>query len=381
MKSTKRSAATHAAYLREGWRHLRRARKRHPEISDDAEALVTSLERDPEILARSTIPLYRAQHKAMLEVLRPTSPDQVAAYMTRVEAALARRRGKPWKPRRASLKVKGPPPEHVDPVLRELSRRVWKGEENALTLALAICLLVRLGHRPVEAVTARLQGAVLIIQNAKVNDSRALFTERRLDLRAEHPLVRRAITTFLPLLRKSVTASGSYDRWHAAASEMLARVCERAEVPRLCLSGFRHVTLSAWRRAGMAPWTLALLAGHASRHSASRYTRGEIGRWRFTGLPGADEIRVSLLEERARAREERARNPSKVESPTIGSNFVQPMPVPRNVPRADPDEGARLWKDWVAARITGNPRAPTNQLGTEHEQRCSLEVITSPRRG
>lgn len=363
---------THEAYLHGGERHLRRARSTHPDIADRAEALVTSIETDPGVLVTRTVCLYRAQIAAMLRSLVPDDPGRRDALHARVEAALQRRRGRPDRPRTASRKRRSVPADEVRRLLAALAERVWANpaERAPAMLALAVFVHSRIGHRPIEGGDARLEGTWLVLRNAKANADRAGAPERRLDLGAMSPLVRRAICAYLRLRDEMVGRYGDYDGWYRAAAEQLGRLCEGLGIARVAFTSLRHVALATWKRAGLAPWVIAALAGHASDRSAPRYYAEAGSGWAVDGLPRADLVRVLLLEERAALRAERRVGASS--PPGTGEDLsdlppIAPPPRPAAGARSR-REGDSLWADY-AARQRARAEQVLGGIGTRTPSR------------
>lgn len=384
---------THEAYLCGGERHLRRARASHPDIGDPAETLVTSIETDSGILVTRTVCLYRAQIAAMLRSLVPDDPGRLDVLGARVEAALQRRRGRPDRPRTASRKRRSVPADEVRRLLAALAQRVWANpaERAPAMLALAVFVHSRIGHRPIEGGDARLEGTWLVLRNAKANADRAGAPERRLDLGAMSPLVRRAICAYLRLRDEMVGRYGDYDGWYRAAAEQLGRLCEGLGIARVAFTSLRHVALATWKRAGLAPWVIAALAGHASDCSAPRYYAAAGGGWALDGLPRADLVWVLLLEERSALRAERRAGASS--SPGTGTDRsdlppIEPPPRPAAV-APHHSNGDSLWSDYAARQRAraeqvlggiGNrthPRVENHSSGRDDGDMCPSPVSLS----
>jgi len=374
---------TQAAYLREGWRHLDRARAHHPLIADPAEALVTSIEAVDGVLKARTIGVYRAQLKAVLATLVQDDTDRLERLVGRVESALQRRRGVPERPRTSSRKRKSIPQEEVGRLLAALAHRVWAAPADHAPAMLALALFVhsQLGHRGIEGAAARLDGHWLVLRNAKANADRAGAPERRIDLSAMGPLVRRAVVAYLRLRDEMVERYDGYENWYRAASERLGRLCESLAIERVAFSSLRHVSLATWKRAGLAPFVIAALAGHSSRRSAGRYYAGAGGGWALEGLPRADATRVLLLELRAEMRDERRARANGLAPlrdddprPADDGSVALPEPPPDSAPSRRPvpparHSGTAAWAAFAARQSAESARwtRPSSPPGDAHD--------------
>jgi len=349
---------TREAYLHEGHRHLRRALKRHPGILDASEVLVVSIESDDTVLATRTVCLYRAQLKAILGELQWDDPVRFVSSFARIELALQRRRGRPSVPRTASRKRRTIPDDEVGRVLEALARRVWDSPDDLAPamLALAIFCHSRLGHRPIEGECAALDGIWLVLRNAKANEDRALARERRIDLSAMSPLVRRAVASYIRLRPAMVARYGSDKRWYDAASEQFARLCESLGIERIAITSLRHVALASWKRAGLSPWLIAALAGHGSPHSAGRYYAKAGSGWQVDGLPQAEVARILMLEEREAMRVARRARASERPHPVQLPELPPDPPLLRRKARSADGSGASAWSAYAARQTAETAR-------------------------
>jgi integrase len=298
-----RSPETDAQYLAEGGRHLRRAQQRHPEIKDQIEALLVGLENDETILKGSACRAYKAQHMAIIDKLLAGQSDpekQRATALMRIKAALARRRGRPPQARTSSLKVTDATEEEVLKLLRYLAKRA-RGQANphpVCMLAMYMYFVPRTGCRPVEWSNAAVEGSWLIVQSAKFSNGRSGFESRKINLAPFPSKVIEAAAVFSRCVRESIAQFKDFEHWRNAIAELLARCCKALKLRRLSLYSLRHVALATWARAGVAPWEIAALAGHASLNSARHYAGARHGWTASDGIAAADPARVAALQER-----------------------------------------------------------------------------------
>lgn len=308
MKKPSRRPETDAAYLSAGRRHLARALRRYPEIADPIEALLIDVATDPGVLTQNTVSLYRQEYAAILAKLcseRGFSDEQRDKYVGDVHAALAKRRGIPPEPRTSSKKRRHVPKTEARRLFKALADRAKaEGIESAvLVLALLLFFAPRIGCRLCEWQHALVEGNDLVIRQAKWSDTRAIFPTRRVSLVHFSERQREAVPVLLDLLRRAVSKHGSYHRWHRAAAELLARMCENTEIARVSFYAFRHIAIGVWAAAGLSPWQIAALAGHASALTRRRHYGGGASGWERDATPIPDAERVEALERRAAPRE------------------------------------------------------------------------------
>ncbi len=273
-----RSEETGERYLSQGHRHLSRAQRLNPMIADPIEALVASIERDEGILKSNTVGVYRQELDAIISHLARELPEPARAQceaMRRINDALERRRGRPDEPRTSSKKVKDGTPQEVDEIFRYIAKRaVIERDAGTIVMALAIYYFPRVGCRPVEWMGATVEGRTVRIENAKrrVDDPP---TWREITLRDVPNQAIEVAPQFIKRLEEAVARYTSFEAWRRAASELLARVCARVGVRRLCLYAFRDVAIATWKAAGLSPWEIAVLAGHWSTKTATRHYASE----------------------------------------------------------------------------------------------------------
>jgi len=278
-----RTAQTAADYLREGYRHLRRARRRYPLITCPASALLAMLRKDKGRLAPATVRRYLQELTACLDALiwrGAVAPDRRQEIVDEFRLLLEKRQGRPRKKRTSALKVRDATQEECDAVYKELIRPSGARVANRLdeTVAMILHLGPRLGFRPVELKGARLFGRYLVLPCAKATNGRAPAKERKIDLSPFPKEVRLLVGGLLAALRSAVEQYGTWKRLHKALSERLARACRRAGVRRLCFYSVRHVAIATWKAAGLDRATIAALAGHKSAETAARhYAPGKDG--------------------------------------------------------------------------------------------------------
>ncbi|MCO5092745.1 hypothetical protein [Bosea sp. (in: a-proteobacteria)] len=308
MKKLSRRPETDAAYLSAGRRHLARALRRHPEIIDPIEALLIDVATDPGVLTQNTVSLYRQEYAAILAKLCSElrySDERRDRHVGEVYAALAKRRGIPPEPRTSSKKRIHIPKAEARRLFKALADRAKaEGVESpVLVLALLLFFAPRIGCRLCEWRHALIEGGDLVIRQAKLSDTRAIFPTRRVPLVHLSERQREAVPVLLDLLRRAISKHGSYHRWHRAAAELLARMCENTEIARVSFYAFRHIAIGVWTAAGLSPWQIAALAGHASTRTRRRHYGGGASGWEQDATPIPDAERVEALELRAASRE------------------------------------------------------------------------------
>ncbi|MBM1173019.1 hypothetical protein [Microvirga arabica] len=282
---------------------MRRAQRQHPEIEDLIEALLVGLENDHTILKGSACRAYKAQHMAIIDKLLAGQPEpekQRDAALMRIKVALARRRGRPPQARTSSLKVTDATEEEVLKLLRYLAKRA-RGKVNPhpiCMLAMYMYFIPRTGCRPVEWSNAAVAGSWLIVQSAKFSNGRSGFESRKINLASLPSKVIEAAAVFAQCIRLSVAQFKDFEHWRNAIAELLARCCKALALRRLSLYSLRHVALATWARAGLSPWEIAALAGHASLNSARHYAGARHGWTASDGTADADPARVAALQQR-----------------------------------------------------------------------------------
>lgn len=308
VKKPSRRPETDAAYLSAGRRHLARALRRHPEIADPIEALLIDVATDPGVLTQNTVSLYRQEYAAILVKLCSEwgySDERRDGCVGEVHAALAKRRGIPPEPRTSSKKRRHVPKTEARRLFKALADRAKaEGIESAvLVLALLLFFAPRIGCRLCEWQHALIEGNVLVIRQAKRSDTRAIFPTRRVSMVHLSERQREVVPVLLDLLRRAISKHGSYHRWHRAAAELLARMCENTEIARVSFYAFRHIAIGVWAAAGLSPWDIAALAGHASTRTRRRHYGGGASGWEQDATPIPDAERVEALERRAASRD------------------------------------------------------------------------------
>lgn len=347
MKRPSRRPETDAAYLSAGRRHLARALRRHPEISDPIEALVVDVTTDAGVLTQNTVSLYRQEYAAILTRLCSEGGvpgERRDGCLKDIHAGLARRKGRPAEPRTSSKKRLHIPKSEARSLFRALAERA-KGEgfeSPVLLLALLIFFAPRIGCRLCEWQQASIDGDDLIIRQAKRSNTRAIFVTRRISLTHLSERQREAVPVLLDLLRRAISKHGSYHRWHRAAAELLARTCENTGIARVSFYAFRHIAIGVWAAAGLAPWQIAALAGHASIRTRRRHYGGGASGWGQDATPIPDAERVEALERRAASRD-----PSRAESVEAESFVFETPPAFRAA--AKPAPSTRVdWSGYAA---------------------------------
>ncbi len=366
MRKTSRRPETEAAYLREGERHLARASRRHPEIGDPIDALVIDVTADAAVLTPNSVSLYRQQYAAIVTRLcneKGLSDTRRREIIEGIWAALAARRGKPPEPRTSSKKRLDIPKAEARLILRLLAKRAKDegADSEVLVLGLVLFFAPRVGCRLCEWEYTQIEGDDLVVRQAKVSETRAGFPTRRISLTHLSERQREAITVLLDLLPEAIRRYGSFRRWHRAAAELLARSCEKRGLKRISFYAFRHIAIGVWAAAGLSPWQIAALAGHASIRTRRRYYNGGgASGWKQDAVPEPDAERVAALELRAVS----AELPRPREARQDEFDFEEPPAF-----RAAPVRGPSTPADWRAyaetIRVRGEsllkPRGDTSE--------------------
>lgn len=333
------SVKTQAQYLAAGLTFLARAREQFSGLTD-IEALCSHAEARTEIVKGTSVNLYRQQYRAALRHLaanRGHPSAEIEAYRTRIEAALAKVRGRPPSPNTATKKIKTAQDWMVKSVFGRLKQKAIHHDRIRLAATALFCLLQPiLGTRPIELQHTRIEGDVLIVLNAK----RADGSSRGLNLADVHPIHRMALLVLIEIIKVEIADVG-YERWLKTLAENLARACEAAStrenpIPRLAPSSFRHTAISTWAAAGFSVEEIAEMAGHLSLLSARRHYIHQGAGWAQRHAGGIRP--VVLLPEPDR---------SQVEL-TVSDELLilDDFPVPPNKP-AENIEGNNLWAEHV----------------------------------
>jgi hypothetical protein len=388
-----RTAATAAAYLKEGWRHLKRAQKRYPNIADPLEALLVDVEEDTSVLTDATCRKYKQEYLAVIDALldgRADAGDLRAGSVDRVIIALRRRSGTPEK-RTSRLKVTNATEEEALTVLRYVVKRA-RGKKNAhllCMLGLFIYLVPRLGCRPVEWCSAQVdvKDLTLTVLNAKATNGRAGFASRTIPLHRFDPRIVEAAALFAQYIPESMARFKDFEHWRNALAELLARCCKASELERrLSLYSFRNVAMATWKKAGATPWEIAALAGHASPRTARIHYAGAGDGWNID-IPAADPERVAALqaahEQRALEKPQAKGRVSPVHEELAAADDpffdIAPMPEPAQERRPRNPDGENAWLTWrqrvqdqVAAKAYGSQPAAEPRKVQEPSGRRSI---------
>jgi integrase len=235
------------------------------------------------VIKGTTANLYRQYYNAALEYLARRQKMESAKtieHQTRIEAALARVRGRPPTRNTSSKKVRDARDWMVKAAFGHLKLMALRHDRIRLAATALYCLLQPvLGTRPIELQDARIDGDALIVRNAKRTDG----SSRTLSLVDIHPTHRMALLVLLEII-KVENADVGYQRWLKTLAENLARACKAAStkenpIPRLAPSSFRHTAISTWAASGFTVDEIAEMAGHLSLLSARRYYIHEGAAW------------------------------------------------------------------------------------------------------
>ncbi|WP_127754458.1 hypothetical protein [Devosia sp. 1566] len=146
--------------------------------------------------------------------------------------------------------------------------------------------------RPVEYLNARVEGMMLMVQNAKATNGRGNGEERARDLQSMGKKAIAALVKFVERLRTAVQEAGAWKKLHNRLASRLARICKCLGIARVSLYTLRHVGM-ATAKSWMAPEEVAASAGHASVHTAmTHYAKRRTG-WvglRLAGRPSPASV-------------------------------------------------------------------------------------------
>lgn len=260
--------------IRQGLVLIRYGQQMFP-TAEAHEALCRHTETRTDVLRASTVRNYKHRHGAALQWLADQgllTSTEVEVCRQRIGVALERLRGKPQEPRTASKKVKDAQPWMVKVVFGHLQLKSVRYKRVALAVTALYCLVKpKLGTRPVELHTAKVEGDTVVVRNAKRDGD----SYRRLDMSNWDPSHRMALAVLIELTREEIDTDG-YDAWLSRIAENLARACKSASrsgahIPRLAPSSFRHTAISTWHAAGFTVEEIAEMAGHLLTSSASRH--------------------------------------------------------------------------------------------------------------
>jgi integrase len=278
-----RTSKTEEVYLKEGERHLRRARRLFPEITCPAKALVAVRESQPVLKAR-TARRYWQEHLTILGKLRQTneiSEDVLVTAQAAIGAALFDSRQRPSAPRTGAKKVRNLTRTEAAVLIEALAQKVQgpKADDIDRYLLLYARLAPSLGFRPCEGIGIQIAGAALLVPCAKNSNGRAGRDTRGIDLRDAEAGFLHLVAEFISVQRSLIEAKGDFDTFYHVARQRLARLSIRVINRRICPYSFRHVAMATWKAAGYDAATIALLAGHSSKVTAGKHYAGKSKGW------------------------------------------------------------------------------------------------------
>ena len=295
--------------------HIRRARRVFGYSAKDINLndLVASVSMQRHCLKPASVRIYRQQFHLAVDLLgqrRGMSNSEMDNAKSAISAVLDQLRGKPEVPRTSSKKLKFIESADVTRVARHIiSRMTGEWDETLGPLVLMLAIGPLLGVRPIEWLTARLAGNVLILQNAKSNASRGSGATREMDL-STWPAHHVRGVELLCAVMCSLDPS-DFARLYSRMAERLATACKQVGVPRLSPYLARNLALTNWEAAGLTPECIAALAGHRSIASQAAY----ISKGRGVRPAMIPQPLVSLQDPK----------PS-VSNPIDDSEFEMPMP-------------------------------------------------------
>lgn len=273
-----RTRKTTADY-RKRYRNLRLMAEREERAGGDIADVIGWFCSQNDRWSDSTVRQYKAAIRCELES---------AAMLTEVRAGLEARLGagpKPMTsgPKRTSARKRKS--LSVDELLKlDRHLKLSAGRDNWL-LRCFLGFGVALFLRPVEFLSARVEGTTLIVENAKATNGRANGKHRKRDISAMGVHNIANLQLFLRRLRKAATAPGGWTKLHERLASRLARACEVVDIDRVSLYTLRHVGMAS-AKTWMEPHEVAAAAGHGSvRTATSHYAKRRTG-WRGLRLAG-----------------------------------------------------------------------------------------------
>jgi integrase len=278
-----RTSKTEEVYLKEGERHLRRARRLVPEIECPAKALV-AVRGSQAVLKARTARRYWQEHLTILGKLRQSgeiSEDVLVTAQAAIAAALFNDRLRPSAPRTGAKKVRNLTKTEAAVLIEALAQKVQgpKADDIDRYLLMYARLAPRLGFRPCEGVGIQIAGATLIVPCAKNSNGRAGRDTRGIDLSSAEAGFLHLVAEFISVQKSLIEAKGGFDMFYHVARQRLARLSIRVIDRRICPYSFRHVAMATWKAAGYDAATIALLAGHSSQVTAGKHYAGKSKGW------------------------------------------------------------------------------------------------------
>tara|TARA_A100001391_G_scaffold145276_2_gene102943 strand:- start:19771 stop:20712 length:942 start_codon:yes stop_codon:yes gene_type:complete len=144
---------------------------------------------------------------------------------------------------------------------------------------------VALFLRPVEYLSASVEGTILVVENAKATNGRANGKYRSRDISAMGADGIANLELFLRRIRKATAQAGGWESLHGRLASRLARVCKAVGVDRVSLYTLRHVGIAS-AKTWLEPYEVAAAAGHGSvRTATTHYAKSRTG-WRGLRLAG-----------------------------------------------------------------------------------------------
>ena len=313
--------------------HLRRAGRlsRKPVEDVDLNDLMSSVSVMRTCLKSATVRVYRQELFVAIDMIgeRQSLPDAALDQAkAEVAAILEALRGNPEMARTSSKKLKYVEHRKLAIVVRHIIGRMQGGWDETLgPLVLLLALGPRVGIRPIEWSTARLNGRMLVLRNAKTNSSRGTGVHRQLDLSLWPDHIVLGVALLCSVM--SSLDGPAFERLYSRMAERLATACRQLSFPRIAPYVVRHMAITDWAAAGLTPECIAAMAGHRSINSQKAYISKGRGA-RPTTLPRPATGTLSV-------------NPS-IPTDFDDSEFEMPMP-----PRKPPSTTVS-WQEHVARR-------------------------------
>ena len=306
-----RTSQTTETYLKEGERHLRRAKRLFSQIACPAKALVAVRETEQVLKAR-TARRYWQEHLAILGKLQKSGEISGEAHdeaKAAIATALFDARKCPLMPQTGAKKVRDLSEAEAATVIEALAQKAQATKADGIDryLLLYTRLAPVLGFRPCEGIGIRLSGLTLHLPCAKNSNGRAGRDMRPVNLKAYEPGFLELVAQFITVQQALIDAYGGFDQFYPAARQRLARLSLRVVQRRVCPYSFRHVAMATWKAAGYDAATIALLAGHSSKTTAGKHYAGKRHGW-----PVA--FAVAVPAEAPAAAEDDAMTPTNIET-------------------------------------------------------------------
>ncbi|WP_188913796.1 hypothetical protein [Salinarimonas ramus] len=219
--------------------------------------------------------LYRHEFRTVAEIVAwgcHFSTERTSQYLSEIDDALRARSTRNLQERTSAKKVIDPTKEEVVALFNDLkSWALGRNSIDAASAALYTLIVPRIGCRVIELQSGRIEGGILVLENAKLKDGSC----RHIDLRSFDLLFIEALKL---LLLEMPNSPKKFKRWHDRIAKQMSRACARIGIRNLCPYSFRHIAIATWKSAGFSGDEIASLVGHLqSRSAAVHYASADVG--------------------------------------------------------------------------------------------------------